>query len=214
MAGDKIDGFAALNISTQVVLEPREPEDDLIEYRVEVTPLQKEDYGEPVGHFIVWRFNIGSVLNGGRGTIFELFDARSQEALELYETLFDMETDNLKDGLTGGECGPDLIYFQWAEFPPELRRSNAVLAAAERTIQVLGCGCSLAALWPWDNPHPDITEFTPDKLLRFFQGQKANEEFWGRIGFSRFENTTILTRDLTLIPMDIEKVLRQGGGEQ
>ncbi len=101
------------------------------------------------------------------------------------------ETDWWKNDLDAELlAGLDLIYFQWAEFPPELRRSRVVLAAAERIIQVLGGGCGFAALWPWDKPHPDLEDYTAEELLAYWDSQKDNEEFWRRISFTRLKGTS------------------------
>jgi len=194
-------GSLWVRLEARTPLKPWEPNDDIIKYTVEPVPL--DEGGEPLaplGRLDVWRFCIGAYLNREEGPLFDLFDADSQEALDLHGLLFDLETQDWSPELPEGTglAGTDLLYFQWAEFPPELRRSTIVLATAERAIQALGDGCGLAALWPWDNPYPSVESLTPDELLRFFETQKANEEFWGRIGFTRFGASSVLIRDLGL----------------
>jgi hypothetical protein len=211
MTDDVPDGFFRLKISTNAMLEAAEPDDDLVKYRVDLVELDEDGEDlDPVGHFDAWRFNIAAYINREAGPLFDLFDADSQEAADLHGILFDSETGDWKQSLFGGPPigGIDLFYFQWAEFPPKLKRSRLVLMAAERTIQLLAGGCCLAALWPWDNPHPDTRDLSPDELLQFFERQKDNEDYWGKLGFRRFENSSVLTRDLTLRPPSL------GGAEE
>lgn len=188
---------AALRITGETSFDH---DDAILEWRVDVTPGGNEDE-KPIGHFDVWRFNIGAYVNSRIGDLWELFDAHTGETADLYNILFDGEEDDWKPGLFQyGPDGSDLIYLQWAEFPASLRRSKLVLRATERIIDVLGGGCGLAALWPWDNPPPKKEELTPDRLLQFFEGQEDNEAYWGRLGFRRFENSSVLVRDLALVP--------------
>jgi len=190
--------YVGLGFSAEASLHTPEPTDSVIKYRVEVN--RYDESGEPevrMGHFDVWLFMIAEYIDSGCGPVFELFDADSREAYDLYHALFDPKTDDWKEELAEDRpLGHDLIYFQWAEFPPELRRSNTLLAVAERIIHVLGGGCAFAALWPWDNPHPDMRTLTSEELSAYWRGQDENEEFWGRMSFRRLKGTAVLVRYL------------------
>ena len=202
-SGDEV--FSSLRIAAEVALQPLDSCDNVTEYRISVCPQDEEgESPETVGHFDVWLFSIGDE----EGSIFEMFDAHHEESSRLYHHLFDRETDRWKKELDAGlPAGPDLIYFQWAEFPPALHRSRMVLAAAERIIQVLGKGCRFAALWPWDKPHPDLEDFTAGELLAYWDCQKENEEYWKRISFRRLTGTPILIRDLARQSPSIEDII-------
>ena len=199
------DVFFSLRIAAEIAVEPLEPNDNVIEYRIDVCPHDEvSEPLEPVGHFDVWLFNIGDE----EGSIYEMFDAHHEEAYRLYHHLFDRETDRWKKELEAELlAGLDLIYFQWAEFSPEFRRSRVVLAAAERIIQVLGGGCGFAALWPWDKPHPDLEDYTAEELLAYWDSQKENEEFWRSISFARLEGTPVLIRNLARKSPSIQEII-------
>jgi len=142
------------------------------------------------------------------GSLFALFDADSQEAADLYEALFDPDTEDFRpDMFSELPMDTDLIYVQWAELPEDLKRSPVTLAAVERAIQVLGGNCGVAALWPWDNPHPDLAKMTADDLLTYWDRQKDNEEFWSRLSFARLEGTPVLVRELTMRGPSIAELL-------
>ena len=198
-----------LNIAAEIAVQPLGSNDNVIEYRISVCLTDEDGESlEPIGHFNVWRFNIGDE----EGSIYEMFDAHHAESHDLYGYLFDRETDQWKEELDAElPAGSDLIHFQWAEFPPEFRRSRVVLAAAERIIQVLGGGCCFATLWPWDKPHPDLEDYTADELLAYWESQKKNQEFWARISFTRLEGTPVFIRDLARRSPSIQEIMAGNG---
>ena len=209
MAHSGDDVCFSLNIAAEIAVEPLGPNDNVIEYKISVCSHDEEaESPKPVGFFNVWRFNIGDE----EGSIYEMFDAHHAESHELYGHLFDRKTDRWKEELDAElPAGSDLIHFQWAEFPPELRRSRVVLAAAERIIQILGGGCCFATLWPWDKPHPDLEDYTADELLAYWDSQKKNQEFWAKISFTRLEGAPVFIRDLARISPSIQEIMAGDG---
>jgi hypothetical protein len=201
--------FFTLQISADTFLEPGGPNDDIIKFLVTLIPYDETGGRLPEsGRFGIWLFNIGAYVNRQVGPLFELFDADSQEAADLHEALFDPDTDDFRPGIVSDPpMESDLIYVQHADLPDRLKRSPVTLAAVERSIQVLGGGCGVAALWPWDNPHPDLAKMTAAGLLAYWDKQKENEEFWGLLTFTRLEGSPILIRDLAMKGPSIPEIL-------
>jgi hypothetical protein len=195
--------FLMLTYSMETPLKPEDPLDDLLKYTIEVVPLvgPDGDPGQPVGHFSVWRFNIGAYNEQGEYPLFDLFDDDSEEAADLYRALFDSSTEELNNEVLGEDIiFSDVLYFQLATFGKELERSPLLLAAAERIIQTLGAGCACAALWLGDEPYPKRDAYALKDVLQFWDAQRHNEQFWARIGFKRIPETLFLARNLALRP--------------
>ena len=188
-----------LRYSVETVLDPRAPTDDLLKYTVEIVPLVGED-GEPgdsLGWFSVWRFHIAANRERNQNELLLMFDDDSEEAADLYEALFDPDTDEFREDVLGSiVCGSDVLYFQTASFPKAIHRAPMLLAAAERVIETIGSGCGCAALWLGDEPYPDRKSYGLDEILAFWESQKDSEAFWGRIGFKRVPETLFLVRNL------------------
>jgi hypothetical protein len=205
------DGFFVLHYHSEALLKPDDPTDDLLKYQVELVPLLGGD-GEPgpcVGSFSVWRFNIAAYKERGWPTLLHLFDDDSEEAADLYEALFDTESEDYNQAVTGDlVCFSDLLYFQQARFDENMKRSPLLLAMAERIIETLGGGCGFAALWLGDEPYPKRDDCTVERVLEFWDSQQENERFWSRIGFSRLTGTFFLIRNLAISsPRSIHDIL-------
>ena len=166
-----------------------------------------------VGSLKVWLFRVEAYQEKMGYRLFDLFDADSDEAMQLFEAVFDDESEEPKESL--GEAGlislpvfgSDILHFQWGDLPPEYRRSNVVLSMVERVIDALGGGCFAATLWPWDSPIPDPEKSTGAEVSAFFESQQANEDHWGKIGFRRIPGTVILIRDLNREGWDTESLM-------
>lgn len=188
--GDDTDVWFALEIQTETPVAPFGPDDDVIKFRVSVIPhdesSESEDEKPAMGHFDVWRFNIGAYTDRCGGDLVHLFDADSEEAATLFSWLFDEQDEFKKQLDLEVSSGFDILHFSEAEFPEEFRNSKLMLVAMARTIQVLGGGCAAATLWQWDK-------------------SKEAETSLGKIGFRKLPRTEILLRDLSCqVPMIAE----------
>ncbi len=191
-----------LRFSLETSLLTDEPMDMTSQYRVEV--LQDEE--TVAGHFTVYRFELNTAINQ-RVDLVDVFDSFSQETYDFFEHLYDHDRQEWKESLGEEINALDILYFQWAEFPEDLARSTGVLAAAERIIQVLGASCSIAALWPWEDPHASRKTDASEESLSIW-ATCDSELFWKRLGFRKFEDTPILVRDLRRRePFPIAKLL-------
>ena len=177
-----------------------------------------EDAEEPhyvrAGSLKVWLFRVDAYRRKSGYRLFDLFDADSDEAMQLFNAVFDDESEEPREslaeaGLIGFPAfGTDILHFQWADLPPEYRRGDVVLAMVERAIDALGGGCFAATLWPWDAPIPDPDNSTGAEVSAFFESQQANEDHWGKIGFQRIPGTVILIRDLNRGGGDAESLMK------
>jgi hypothetical protein len=212
------DDFLALRYSMMSLLEPNEPTDDLHKYTIELVPLVDPDGepGQPLGHFSVSRFNIGAYNERGEYALFDLFDDDSEEAADLYRALFDPNTEDFNREVLGEDIlNSDVLYFQQATFGKDLERSPRLLAAAERIIQTLGSGCAFAALWLGDEPYPKREDYALEDVLKFWEAQRENEQFWAKIGFNRIPESLFLVRNLALrSPISIRHILENTPPEE
>jgi len=198
-----------IQLKTEMPLSSREDESHLLKYAVtllgdasDVDGVDGPRYAR-IGDLRVWRFLVGAHHDKGAFPLFDLFDADSDEAMQLYDALFDPESEDLNpslvaEGFVGkfGVLGTDILHFQWGNLPSEYRRSNVSLAMVERTIDAIGGGCFAATLWPWDESVPSLDTASSAEVLSFFGSQQVNEDHWGKIGFRRIPGTLILVRDL------------------
>ena len=154
----------------ETVLLPDSECDELLQYKVELIPHSEPgEPGPPAGYFSVWQFNIEAYKEHSKYPLFELFDANSEEAADLYRALFDPDSEEFKEVLGDDLLHSDLLYFQLGKFKKHLERSPIILAAAERIIQTLGSGCGIAALWLGDEPYPDEDHYGLDEVFRLIQ---------------------------------------------
>jgi hypothetical protein len=201
----------------ETFLDPTGPTDDLLKYTVEIVPLVEPDGepGQPLGSFSVWRFNIGAHSDRAEHSLFQLFDDDSEEAADLFRALFEPNTEEYNMKVLGEDIlFSDLLYFQLAKMEKNVERSHILLAAAERVIQVLGSGCAFAALWLGDEPYPKQDGYALADVLKFWEGQRDNEQFWGKIGFSRVPETLFLARNLALCAPQISDILGDDSSEE
>jgi len=202
------NSWFSLKYSMETVLLPDAESDEVLEYKVELIPHSEPGEPDPcVGHFSVWRFNIEAYKEHSGYPLFDLFDANSEEAAQLYRALFDPVSEEFRAELGEHLFQPDLLYFQLSKFDEHLKRSPIILALAERIIQTLGNGCAVASLWLGDEPYPDENRYGLDEILRFWESQKENEVYWGKIGFRRLPETLFLVRDLALRSNPIQDIL-------
>lgn len=195
------EDFLVLRYSANTFFDPVAPPDDIVKFVVELVPLVGEDGdpGDPIGHFSVWRFNIGANRERNENGLLFMFDDDSQEAMDLYDALIDPDTDDFREEVLGDIiCGSDVLYFQTSSFPKGFNRAPILLAAAERVLQTIGGGCACAALWLGDETYPKQKEYASKDVLAFWESQKESESFWGRIGFKRIPETLFLVRNLAL----------------
>lgn len=200
------DDLFSLRFTTDEILRPDSPNDYLSKYHIDV--IRYHAYSEEsIGHFNAWRYNIRSYIDNCEYSIYELFDADTQESADLFEVLFDYNTQDWKEKLAPESFGDDLLYFQSAEIPQTMRFSALTLAIVERIIQTLGFECAYAVLWPWDTSIPHLDKTNGRDLSDFFQLQSRHEDHWGKIGFKRIEGSSVLVRKLWLRGYSINDIL-------
>lgn len=196
----------SLRFTLETSLLPDEPSDIGSQYRVDVLRYSEaKSTNECMGHFTVYRFDLATAMDQELHII-DVFDSIDKEIYDFFEYLYDHDAEDWKESVAEGFEGHDVLYFQWAEFPESLARSTGVLAAAERIVQVLGRGCSFAALWPWEKPHPDRKSSASPESLSIWS-RCDSDLFWRRIGFRRFEDTPVLVRDLSARSFPIASLL-------
>src|SRR5436190_9596397 len=97
--------FDILCQTTVPIASYEEPDDFVVEYTASI----RHD-GEPIGEAVLYKVLLGLACNYGQNA-FDIFDAHSQGLLEIYETLFDPKTDDIRDEIDDQfEClGSDLL---------------------------------------------------------------------------------------------------------
>lgn len=209
-----------IHLSADLPMYAQEVDSFLLKYKVTLLGdiyAGDDDDLEPhykrIGDLRVWLFLAGAYRDKTGYDLFDLFDADSEEAMQLFHAVFDRESGDINPALVQAGIADDLpvdsdvMHFQWGDLPTEYRRSDVVLAMVERAIDALGGGCFAATLWPWDAPAPNPDTNSSAEVLAFFDSQGGNEEHWGKIGFRRVPGTAILFRDLGLRGWDADTLM-------
>ena len=145
---DLTNALFNLSFHADTPLGASEPDDHLLKYTVDANAYIGEKHKKKkTGNFSVWRFNVAAYQDKAGCHLYDLFDADSEEAENLFATIFDYDTATVREDLfPGGSFGSDILHFQWATFPV-LQMGNLSLAVVERIIECIGGGCCAATLW-------------------------------------------------------------------
>jgi hypothetical protein len=200
--------FYTMKFTAHTALNSTEPYIHILKYKATVldTSPVTGAVNRAIGHYDVWRFNVDAYREKDGAHLHDMFDADSDEAARLYDALFD-ESQGFREELEVDSFESDILYFQRGHFSDRDKFSAVTLAAAERTIDCLGNGCCLAALWPWDRPEADVMTDSPEMVFGYLESQEAHERHWAKIGFDRIPGTSILIRHLSMRGFDIEHIL-------
>jgi len=196
----KIEGLARVSAM--------DPDREVVRYDISVYYEDEAERVTTVGTFEVWRFQVDAYCDAPAGRLLDLFECHSSEALSLYEWLFDPDAEDYREGLGEGPAmGRDLLYFHEASCKKDFAASPHMLAAVQRIIQLLGSGCALAVIWPWDVRYPDMEKLTSEQLDAYWAQHKQAEALWRPLGFKRLAKTPILIRDMALKSPTIPEIL-------
>ncbi|APR87938.1 hypothetical protein A7982_13287 [Minicystis rosea] len=184
-----------------------EPSQFIVEYCGRILDMGSED--EPEGHrtrtagrIRATRIHVGLAEEHAENLL-DVFDAHSQEMLELYEAIFDHETDEIWDSVAEKTSGQDVLFVNSIELLPRYRGRRLGLQALQRTMEFLGTGCAVTVV----EAHPIDYDQVQDerwvqrmRLKRFKRdvdaAAKRLRQYWSRLGFKRAGRTNYLTFDM------------------
>jgi len=165
-----------------------------------------------VGRVDLSRVHMGLVAEHGESVV-EVFDAHSDDIVEFCEALFDVDTEELKDGISEQTSGSDLLLVESIEILPQYRGKALGLKVLRRLMEFLGGGCAVVAIKArpvrytdpadvdWSRRmQPAMLEASPD------EAPQRLREYFSRLGFERVEGTDIMAFDLAYeipaLPLD------------
>jgi hypothetical protein len=184
-----------------------EPDQFIVEYRGRILDLGSGDEpeGSPTrtaGRVLATRIHVSLAKEHGEALL-DVFDARSQEMLELYETIFDHENGEVRDSIAEGTAGEDVLFINSVELLPRYRGQLLGLQVVRRTMEFLGTGCAVTVL----NAHPiDYDGAQDERWVRRMRPQRFKRDtdaaarrlrgYWTRLGFKRIKGASYLTFDM------------------
>lgn len=186
-----------IHCQTTVPLSSYESPDDFV---VEITGTVRHE-GEPIGEFRLLKVLLGLACNYGEN-IFDIFDSHSRELCEIYETLFDPETGDIREEIDEQfQClGSDLLIIDSIVLSPKWRGIRLGLLALRKLIDLHEGDCCLVVCRPYpleDADTPERRRAGRVKLRRYFK----------RLGFRRIGRTPFYGLSTTRVMPKFEDVL-------
>ena len=144
---------------------------------------------------------LGQATNDGGPPAFEIFDSIDQELCNVFEALYDLETNEISEDVA--EMGHrDLLYVREIEILP-LHRGRALgLYVLRNVMDTFGEECAATALCPWPYDYADEPKraeemgaggFVKDRVV----ATKKLTDYVSRLGFSRVRDTEFFAVDMT-----------------
>jgi hypothetical protein len=198
-----------------------DPVDYIVGIDGEIIHFDDEGRASKVGTLSADIVRTDKALDSGE-SLLDVFDAHSHELRELYATLFDPETQQLKefiDPFFGGLIGRDLLVLNSIEIQPRHRGRNLGLAAAYQLFETFEAACALAICEPFplqfsSTYKDDVTWRELMGIGRFtteFHAASAKlQKYCQRLGFRQIANTPFLGLSLELVRPTLTEVV----GEQ
>lgn len=137
--------FFDIVLSTSASLHPEvEPHEFISAYQGVIRAEGDDGVLHHVGRAHAWRVHMDLAASRGE-SLLDVFDAHSQPMCDLYEALFDPETDYFTDAILG-QFEPmawDLLLLDYIILNPRWRGLKLGLLATRRMVDLLGGGCGL-----------------------------------------------------------------------
>lgn len=165
---------------------------------------QPEDKGSTIGKIRGHRLDHGEAINRG-ASLFDACDADSQELCDVYETIYDVRTGQIREDLEPESYG-DVLVVHEISITPKHRGQDLGLLALLQTIKTMGGGCALTVLKPFPLQFSGRCDETNKK--EFNEGQYKLQAHWGRLGFLPIEDTDYYYLDLAYRHPETEDILR------
>ncbi len=190
-----------------LLVPSREPDEYVLEIKGQVFWSGSEaiESAEPkpvvVGEMTAYLIQAGRACNDGVPLV-EVCDCHSQELLDVVETLYDLDEERLKDSVSEGCNGADLLVLSRLLILPEHRGRRLGQLAILRAIEDCGTGVAAAACKPF--PIQSERHRTSDesvyKLADFGTDRDSAIErlrrYWGELGFKQVSGSDWFAMDL------------------
>ena len=175
-----------------------EPDDFVVPY----TATIRHD-GETIGEVVLYKVLLGLALNYRQNSC-EVFDAHSAELLDVYEALFDPDTDDFWEDIEQDfqPVANDLLIIDSITLDPKWRGLKIGLLALRKLIDLLDGDCGLVVCRPYPLENAD----TPEQIR---QGKLKLRRYFKKLGFERIGRTGFYGLSTTLITPKFRDVLRQ-----
>lgn len=179
------------------------PDDFVVRYDATI----RHDSAE-IGEVVLYKVLLGLATNYGEST-FEIFDCHSQELLEIYEALFDLDTGDIKDEIEGQYAclGSDLLIVDRVRLEPQWRGLKLGLLALRKLIDIHQSDCRLVVCQPYPLENAD----TPAQRRA---GKVTLRRYFKQLGFRRIARTDFYGLSTTYVMPKFEDVLRPSAAER
>lgn len=213
--------FFDLVLQTSGSLHPDGEPTDFVSTYTGVIRCTRDKDGKVVKVGKVKAYRIHADLAQENGvSVFEACDAHSQEMLEIYESLFDIDTDDLKEEVRDQFDGfaSDVLILDYVLLSPRWRGLKLGLLAARKMIDLLGNGCGLVASWIYPL-NPNSSEFLtlPNDWVPNHRSKDARKDarqklrrYFARMGFERVPGTRFHGLSLARVTPTLADLLRPG----
>jgi hypothetical protein len=192
-------GLFNLRLTLAACLQDAEPSEYLTQFQGELLTLDDQRDDVPAGYITLTRFDLDRAMDEGQDP-WQVFDCLSQEALDLYETIYD--GFDFKKQVPIQTLSPSLLVIDTAEVLPPYRGGRLGLFMALKAMQLLGPAGGAAALVAaplnqsaW-RPEMEMQNFEPDcPQVRAKLGL-----YWQQLGFRPFRKYGLYLRSLEDLP--------------
>jgi len=188
MEKDSLERFRSYAVNFKVedrdLVDDPEDRDLVCEFKGDVVFLD-DDKTIVVGKVRGQRVELGEAEERG-SSLFDVFDAQSEELCGYYETLFDRHTGDLLDGFDLSVIG-DLLVVHEISIVPKYQGLNLGLLTMLQTFRTFGGGCALVAIKPF--PLQFTGKVNKKNERKFNMAQGKLRDYWSQLGFRRVRKT-------------------------
>jgi hypothetical protein len=211
--------FFDIILQTSGSLHPDNDPTDFISTYTGIIRCTREKDGKvvKVGKVKAYRIH-ADLARENRSSVLEACDAHSHQMLEVYESVFDAETDDLRDEVREQFDGfaSDVLVLDYVVLSPRWRGLKLGLLAARKMIDLLGNGCAMVVAWVYPlNPEYDDFIGLPEGWVPRHRSRLARHaarqtlrRYFRRMGFERVPGTKFHGLSLARVTPTLADLLR------
>jgi GNAT superfamily N-acetyltransferase len=192
----------------QLLISSGDPDEYVLDIGGEILwsdPDQSDSWGYApivVGEMTAHLIQAGRAVNDGV-SLAEVCDCHSQELSDVFGAIYDVDSDGLKDSVSDGCSGLDVLVLSRVLVLPEHRGRRLGQLAMLRAIEDYGTGAGAAVCKPFpiqSEPQRQVAEdmYKLDDFGKDHErGMLRLRRYWGELGFAQVEHSEWYALDLT-----------------